>query len=385
MSRIVITGLGNLGGEVLYTLARTSGIKEIIATDIDEKKESKVRNAIHGSATLGLYPKIQFRTLDLNNIEVTSEFLRETSPDLIFNTSCLQPFWKFEEDLPKTMAYKITEASSVGFCSALPWRIILPYKLMQAVKKSKIKTHVLITNDPCEVINPMLEKVGLAPTTGIGDFAHAIQPIRRIVSYKLNVPMLSVKVYLIAHHSILHLFQRNIIPSDSTYFLKVMVEDKDITKEWKPSEILLAAVGGARTQEGRFRVPFDYYYTASLAVGDMLAILNDTGEIRHCPGPSGHLGGYPVRLDAKGAEVFLPEGISLKEAVKMHQESQKYEGIDEVREDGTVILTDQAVKTLEEALPWDIKKQWHVTDCEKIAEEYDHTYKEFIAKFKKQD
>jgi hypothetical protein len=382
MSRVLLTGLGYVGGDVLHVLACTPGITEIIATDIDEKKEAKTKNAVYEAAALGLYPNIRFKKLDLKDVEETARFLSEVQPDLIFNSSCLHPFWKFEEDLPPDKSHKITEASRVGFCAALPWRLILPYKLMRAVKESGIKTHVLISNDPCEVINPMLAKVGLAPTAGIGDFAHAIQPIRRAVTVQLKVPMQSVKVYFIGHHSTLHLFQRRIIPPRLTYYLKVMVEDKEITRDWKAEDILLAAVGGSRTPDGRFTIPIghEHRYTASIVVGDMLALLNDTGEIRHCPGPAGQLGGYPVRLSAKGAEIFLPEGIALNEAIRMHEEAQKAEGIEEIREDGTVVLTDEAVQIIDQVIPWNTRKQFNVVDCEKVAAEYDRIYRKMINK-----
>jgi hypothetical protein len=382
MSRVLLSGLGYVGGDVLHILVRTPGITEIIVTDIDEKKESKTKGAIHEAAALGLYPKIRFRKVNLKDVEDTAEFLSEVAPDIIFNSSCLHPFWKFEEDLPPDKSHKITEASRVGFCAALPWRLILPYKLMQAVKKSGIKTHVLISNDPCEVINPMLDKVGLAPTAGIGDFAHAIQPIRRVVSTKLKVPMQSVKVYFIGHHSTLHLFQRRIVPPHSTYYLKVVVEDKEITKEWTAENIMLAAVGGSRMPDGRFTVPIghEHRYSASIVVGDMLALLNDTGEIRHSPGPAGHIGGYPVRLSAKGAEIFLPEEITLNEAIKMHEEAQKAEGIEVIRDDGTVVLTDEAVRIIDEVIPWNTKKQFNIVDCETVAAEYDRVYNELIRK-----
>jgi len=383
MSRVLLTGLGYLGGDVLHVLAHTPGIAEIIATDIDEKKEAKTKNTVCEAAALGRYPNIRFRKLDLKNVEETARFLGEIQPDLIFNSSCFHPFWKFEEDLPPDKSHKITEASRVGFCAALPWRLILPYKLMQAVKKSGIEAHVLISNDPCEVINPMLARVGLAPTAGIGDFAHAIQPIRRVVSKRLSVPLQSVRVYFIGHHSTLHLFQRRIIPARSTFYLKVMVEDKEITKDWKAEDILLTALGGSRTPDGRFTIPIghEHRYTASIVVGDMLALLNDTGEIRHCPGPAGQLGGYPCRLSAKGAEIFLPEGITLNEAIRMQEEAQKAEGIEEIREDGTVVLTDEAVRIIDEVIPWNTKKQFNIVDCEQVAAEYDRVYKEMIRKY----
>jgi hypothetical protein len=106
----------------------------------------------------------------------------------------------------------------------------------------------------------------------------------------------------------------------------------------------------------------------------MLALLNDTEEIRHSPGPAGHIGGYPVRLSAKGAEIVLPEEIMLDQAIKMHEKAQKAEGIEAIKDDGTVILTDEAVSIIDEVIPWNTKKQFNVVDCENVAAEYDRVY-----------
>jgi hypothetical protein len=380
MSKVLVSGLGHLGSEVLQTLAR-AGVTEIIGADVDEKVgKQKVNESIMTNAALGIYPKIQFRLINLNDVQGTAELLKELQPDLIFNSADRFPFWRFHNDLPREIAWRIAEASPVGFCAALPFRLSLPYNLMKAVKESGTKPHVLITNDPCEVINPMLDKVGLAPTTGIGDFAHFVEPIRQTVSLKLTVPMRSVRIFLVAHHSTLHLFQRRITPDKSTYFLKVLVDDKEITKNWRAEDILLNAVGGSRSKETGERpteVTHEHHYTAALAVGDMLAILNDTGEIRHCPGPSGLQGGYPVRLSAKGAEVYLPEEITLREATRMNTLAQKQEGIEEIKDDGTVVFTKQAVEIMSEVMNWDLK-EFNVRDCEKVAQELEARYREFV-------
>jgi len=383
-NKVLLIGLGHVGGEVLHTLARCAGITEIIGADFDEKRGvRKTKEALLGAAALGFYPKIQFRRVNLkNDVKEVVELLKEFEPDLIFNTADLFPYYRFEVDLPREIYRKIGEASKCGFVAALPFRLILPYKLMTAVKESGIKTHVLITNDPCEVINPLLDKVGLAPTAGIGDFAHFIEPIRSVVSLKMNTPMRAVKVFLIAHHSTLHLFQRRIVPSKSTYFLKVLADDKDITKKWSPEEILLAAVGGSRAPDGERLSEFDPHFTACMAVGDILAILNNTGEIRHSPGPSGLIGGYPVRLSSKGAEVYIPEEITLEEAIKMNEEAQKLEGVEEIRDDGTVVFTDEAVRIMDEVMNWDLKR-FNVRDCEKVAKELGFVYRELVKKYKK--
>ena len=379
-NKVLIVGLGYLGGEILHTLARTD-INEIVAACRNEDiGTDMIKATMMGATTLGFYPNITFRRADLNDVRGTTELLKELEPDLICNSADMHPFWRFNVDLPREIARKIGEGSPAGYSVSLPFRLTLPYKLMKAVKKSGIKTHVLITNDPCEVINPSLEKVGLAPTTGIGDFAHFIEPIRKVVGLKKKIPMREVKVFLIADFAVYHLFKRGVVPSESTYFLKVQVDDRNITKKWKPEEILLEAAEELRPKVRR-GPRADQHYTASMAVGDILAILKNTGEIRHCPGPSGLVGGYPVRLNSKGANVVIPEEISLEEAIKMNEEAQTYEGIEEIRDDGTVVFTDEAVRIMEEVMHWDLK-QFKVTECEKVAKELSFVYKELVDRYK---
>jgi len=383
-SKVLLVGLGHLGGEVLHTLART-GITEIIAACRGEEAGiQKTDSALLSAAASGFYPKITFRRVDLNDVKGTAEFLKESKPDLVFNTADAHPFWRFHADLPRDIARRLGEGGPVGFCAPLPFRLTLPYKLMRAVKRSGIETHVLITNDPCEVINPLLGKAGLAPTTGVGDFAHLIEPVKKLVSSRMRVPMREVKVLLVADFATYHLFKRRVAPSKSTYFLKVMVDDRDITRMWDPEEILLDATKTRtpRAEGQKKDSPIaDQHFTASIAVGDMLAILNDTGEIRHCPGPAGLVGGYPVRLSSKGAEIVLPEDLSLEEAMRMNEEAQKQEGIEKIRDDGTVVFTDEAVRIMDEVMNWDLK-QFKVTDCEKVAEELAFAYEALVNRYR---
>ena len=379
-SKVLLIGLGILGGEIFHTLAR-AGVDEIIVACRDEVTgRQKAVQVAMGAAAQGLYPHISFRRVDLNDVEGTTSFLTELEPDLVLNSADLHPFWRFHTDLPRDVARRLGEGGPVGYSLALPFRLLLPYRLMKAVRASGIETHVLITNDPCEIVNPMLAGAGLAPTTGIGDFAHIVEPIRRVVSAKTGVHVRDVEIYLVADFATYHLLRRNVAPPESTYYMKVIAGDRIVTDEWKPIEILFAAVEESKSR-GRKSPIADQHYTASIAVGDMMAILGDTGEIRHCPGPAGLQGGYPVKLDANGAEVVLPEEITLEQALRMNAEAQRSEGIDRVTRDGTVVFTDEAVKIMDEEMDWDLKS-FNVRDCEKVAEDLGHAYRALVEKHK---
>ena len=380
VGKVLKIGIGILGGEILHTLAR-AGVEEIIVACRDEETgRQKATQVAMGAAAQGLYPDIYYRKIDLNDVEGTARILGELEPDMVFNSADFHPFWRFHTDLPRDVARKLGEGGPVGYSLALPFRLLLHYRLMKAVKASGIDAHVLITNDPCEIVNPMLAGAGMAPTTGIGDFAHIVEPVRRVVSAKTGVHVRDVEVYLVADFATYHLLRRNVAPPESTYYLKVIAGDRIVTNEWKPIEILFAAVEESRSR-GRKSPISDQHYTASIAVGDMMAILGDTGEIRHCPGPAGLQGGYPVRLDANGAEVVLPEEITLEEAVRMNAEAQRREGIEKVSREGTVVFTDEAVRIMDEEMGWALKS-FNVRDCEKVAEDMGHAYRGLVDRYR---
>lgn len=69
-------------------------------------------------------------------------------------------------------------------------------------------------------------------------------------------------------------------------------------------------------------------WIASCVTRNVLAILFDTGEVVHAPGPEGLPGGYPVRLSAKGAELVVPNGLTREEGVKINEDAQRLEGIE---------------------------------------------------------
>ena len=114
---------------------------------------------------------------------------------------------------------------------------------------------------------------------------------------------------------------------------------------------------------------------ASSTVKNIMAVLNDTNELTHAPGPNGLIGGYPIRIGAKGVKVELPEGITLEQAIKLNSDQAKYEGVKEIKEDGTLVVTDEA---------YDITKEILGIECReiKVADTADWA-KEILAAFKK--
>lgn len=112
---------------------------------------------------------------------------------------------------------------------------------------------------------------------------------------------------------------------------------------------------------------------------DKLSSINQN-EFAHSPGPNGLPGGYPIRISAKGVEVVLPEEITLEEAIRINVDGLKCEGIDEIKNDGTVVLTDEAYNIQQELYGIDCQ-EIRFSDMVDIAKEIASAGKKLVAKY----
>lgn len=369
--RVMIIGLGGLGGNVLEFLARTPGVSEIITTDINKDHGTRKTNmAMMGAAHQGFYPIIKFVEGDLNDIDGMAALLKTFEPDVVLNCTTLQSWWVIL-GLPRSV-FEELDAAGVG--PWLPMHLTLAYKFMQAFKKSGIKGHAVNSSFP-DAVNPVLGKVGLAPTMGIGNLDLLIPGIKKVVGEKFGVPMHRVEVFLVSHHFLNgHLFGHG-DTGGAPYFLKILVDHKDVTPKVNTDEILCAA-----GRIPRDRGPTAQQHTAGAAVKDILAILHDTGQLTHVPGPNGLVGGYPVCLGAKGVEIVLPEELTLEKAIGINEEAQKFDGVETIRDEGTVVFTDKAVGIMRRMLNYDCE-ELKISECEEKAKELASLYKKFAEKY----
>ena len=65
-------------------------------------------------------------------------------------------------------------------------------------------------------------------------------------------------------------------------------------------------------------------------------------------GPVGLPGGYPVRVSAGRIELDLPDQIDLAAAVDLNNRAARWDGIERVDEDGTVVYTDRTADAMAE-------------------------------------
>ena len=364
---VMLCGSGEAGGWALELLARSEGVDRLVVFDVKEEEGlPRTHLAAIGSVFQGFSKEFVLRTNDVTDIEATAKLLDEFKPDAIFTSVTLQsPRLLMMADIPQDTRAKLKEAT---FGVWAPWHIILPSKLIQAVKKAGIQTHVVNISFP-DLVNPVLWKYhGFGPTVGAGNLEITVALVTKYISMMEKVPVTEITPYFVGAHAFMSMGPRAGVP----HFAKIMLGDRDITDkydlEWIIHEWPVSLRWGKTTIFSIF---------SASAVKNILGILRDSHEFAHAAAPNGLPGGYPVRLSAKGAEIVLPQELTLEQAIRINQEGNKYDGIEEIKDDGTVVYTDKTYSIMKE-LGYDCR-QFSFDEVESRCEELRRLYAKLAA------
>lgn len=371
MSKVMTIGLGRVGWQVLEYLVQDPRCPQLVCCDISPEGQSLVDNAIIGASISGLYPSVKFYPLDLADIDATARIITEEKPDVIIDMSVMMPMHGFYK-LPKEQFDYLYSAT---FGAWLPCQVALPYRLMQAVKKSGLNPKVITSGLP-DLVIPALASVGMAPTIGMGNVNLNVAAMTILVSRRLNVPASCVKIYLVCEHAWV-VYPRDSAYSKTPYFLRIMVNDRDVTGQFDTDQLMWDAV---RLYPP---APSTVFYTGSSKsiIHNMYALLNPSGTFTHAPGAKGLPGGYPVILSSRGVELALPEGITEEEAVRINREAQRIgEGIESIHPDGTCVWTDYAHEVLKNTIGFD-RRSFRVQESYEVALEMKEKYGRYVARY----
>ena len=323
----------------------TSNIK-VVGADINEEKgRFEIDESLHVAHNLGNYPDLSFQKINLFEIDETAELLKEINPSVICNLSSLGSWWI-------TRLLPDEEYKRIGPIGPwLPNHFTLAHKLMQAVKKSGIETRVVNGAYP-DLTNVVLGKLGLAPVCGGGNMDMGCSRVQRIAANELGVSARSVQVYGVGHHGTFYTTRLN-----GPFWMKINANGVDVSDKFPNERLaeLYREYGFAASTQ--YAGPLiDQMKTASSFLKIVLSIYYDDARIHWCvPGPNGLPGGYPTRLTAEGAEVVLP-GLSLDEAVRINEAGARIDGIERVKDDGTVVFLDENVKAMREVVGYECKE-----------------------------
>lgn len=370
-SILVIGSAGSVGHDMMYLIASMGLPIKVVATDVNEKKGMyELEECLQIAHNLGYYPDFSFHKTDLFNIEETAEILGKIKPKVICTFASLGSWWV-------TRLLPVEDYKKVGPLGPwLPNHLTLTYKLMQAVKMSGLDIKVVNAAFP-DATNVALGKVGLAPVCGGGNMDIGVQRFKRCIARDLGVPFQAVTVYGVGHHGTFYTRRY-----DGPFWVKIIVDGQDITKQYSNQKLMELSHKAGYVGKPQFaEAPVDQMSTAVSFLNNTLAIYYDTKKLQgSVAGPNGLPGAYPVRLSSEGAEVVLP-GLTLEEAIRINEDGGKIDGIEKIKDDGTVVFLDQNVEYMRQVVNYDCK-ELKLEESEERAKELSTCLKQVYQKYK---
>ena len=361
--KVLVVGLGDIGTHILEVLARTPSIAQVTAVDIadPDEKNRATYSAELGALHHGQVSRMEYTQLDVSNTGETAEFIKSKSPDCVISCTSLLSWWVPQAHLPDEVFRRVDEA---GFGPWFPLHFTLLHHLMLAVREAAPGVPVVNCSYP-DATNASLARIGLAPAIGVGNCDLFFPRFRLIAADHFAGSPEDADVYFVGDHYMAHVLNQFQSASGVPYYLKILYKNNDVTDE------LAAAFGDMDTLlvEANRHMPrgaADHFLVAASAVKNVVGLLEGGDRIEYSPGPCGLPGGYPVRFSGGAVEVVLPEDISLDDAVRINQDAGKGDGVDSIRDDGTVVLTEKAHSIMQEELGFSVR-EYEPWECEEHA------------------
>jgi hypothetical protein len=369
--RILLVGLGGLGAQLLDLLTRIPGQYSLLVGGRNiEYIQQRTNLSLFSAMQLGYQPDVTCAQIDLWNRDQTAEVLYRLRPDVVICTATLQRTEAIH-DLPTPIAERLA-AAQLG--PRLPLHLALIYRLMQAIQLTGRTINVVNAIYP-DVVGPVLSKIGLAPTTGVGDLANNVPALRQAIALKLAKPIASVDIRQIMARYISYRLSRAWV-GDVPFHFTALLDGEDLTHLLDLKTIF----GMLQTTLKRPAGSTGLLMTATSAAVVVEGIVNNTGVITHAPGPNGLPGGYPVQVSAQGVKVVLPAGLTLEEAVEINQAGLPFDGIEHIESDGTVRFTEKHMAAFKEILGYECRRM-PLSDVEQRAKELLAKYEALANKY----
>jgi hypothetical protein len=331
--KLLLIGLGQLTGAVLDAVARDGRFAQIVlASRNAEQGRAKVQAARIGAALEGEYPRVEYVPFDFAAAN-GPEALKRIAPDVAFAAPSLLSRRKLRTADPKLRALP----SGVWLaCHLAPM-----LRLRDCWEKSGLSAPWVGAAEP-ELVNAILHLTGIGPTAGSGGLAACVPRIRLLAAQQAKAPPQEIVVRLVAGAAVADCMAGETAAKDWPPFM--------LRVTWHGQDITLAVRDKLKAKAPPIAEP-DHARIAASAALDLLAALgDDRPHDLHVPAPNGLVGGYPAKINRRGAAVDLPAQWNLDQAIGINATALAHEGIATLDKDGTVAFTDRAVAGLQTLL-----------------------------------
>ncbi|MBZ5554771.1 MAG: hypothetical protein LAO21_18795 [Acidobacteriia bacterium] len=298
---ILIVGTGSLATAVVNSLSQASiGRLRIAIVGRSTLKMAQLAHIANArSITFGTAVTFVPFEIPQFSAQAFSRAIRALKPKVILHVASLQSPWEAVER-PSGWTKMVAAA---GFGITLPLQLALAAELSRGAADSEA---ALVNASYPDGVNPVLHRLGLRTTCGIGNSAIVEAFCRSHEKVK------SEDVRVIAHHGHLGPWLKG---KRLRARPRVWVDDQEIDSfAFRPN---LGPIHDELNQ-----------VTAATAVSIMMSLLTGRSLRRSVPGVGGLPGGYPFHIRNGKFVLELPSTIPLEEAIAQNRAGEHLDGVD---------------------------------------------------------
>ena len=335
MTTVLVSGVGALGGWALELLARTPGVDRVVTVKRSPwRGPSWTTIAMLGSAIEGHTKQFEHRQVDLADEEEMARLLAEVRPDAIVHSATVQS--------PRILSGAAldpglrAEVRTATFGMWLPWQLWPAAQLTRAIELAGIDTHVVNASFPDVVNVAIWRRFGHGPSTGAGNLEVCAARVLRYVMATTGRPAAEIEVSLVGSHALLT--RGAVVP----HHFRLSIDGADATDQ---ADLTAALSSWPEVVNWHGEVPNSLY--AGSAVKNALALLGSEPLMTHVSAPMGLPGGYPAVIGSGTVELCLPPDLTEPEAVAINDRAARFDGIERITDDGTVVYTAESRAAME--------------------------------------
>jgi hypothetical protein len=328
VATVLVIGLGDLGSRVLDTLARSPRIERLVGSGRNAERGAARTAQCRLVAALRAGPRlVEFARNDVSDVAATARLLHSLEPEVIVTAASRHTWWR-------------GTVEGVPYGAWLPLQLTLVRDLMRACKEAGSAATTVCLPFP-DNVGPALAPLGLAPDLGAGNVTETAAKLELLAGE-------DAQARLVMHHAA----QRYAFPD----FASLGGGEPD-EPPWA-AEVLVGGRPLAQTRvRDLFHAPWplpwgrDSHDLTAAAVAQIVeALLSEQPLRTHAPAPAGRPGGYPLRIGAGKVALDLPPSLDKEEAVAINRRAARWDGLDRVEPDGTLVFTQAVAETTERRL-----------------------------------
>jgi hypothetical protein len=333
VARVLVIGPGDMGARIMAGLAYTPGIHELVLAGVPAAAGEDAVGMVRSTTDVAA----RFIVADCTDQSAVEALLVNGNPDVIVQCASLMSPWALvdrTDDVARAIA-------SAGLAVTLPMQLPVVRAVMSAVRATSFAGPVANLSYP-DVTNGVLDRLGLAPTIGLGNVTMQLLRVRGALRAELGSDAELPLVRVIGHHNQVYPVMRAEPPADPNDRVRVFLGEQGERADH------LAYIGRPYAAGVVYN-----QITAAACIHVVEALLPGAGTTRiSAPAPFGLPGGYPVVIDDRTITLDLPPGQDLDEVSPWQSSIARHDGVDSIAADGTVTFTERARDAVVEVAPW---------------------------------